>query len=186
MPARDTLHLVLSVFNTLGVLSCVAAIAYLWNTMMAWRANAPIDGSTKAEVHRLTGRMLQFERELLDMRALMTSQEQAAIQRDKDRHEVSLNILQASTAQLDQIKRLAGGVERLERQQRYINRRMEERPCVLNERENGNEPCPDDQDIDRAKSLELAEPPIKLPPLTEPPNKLPPGFGDEPDKDEEE
>ena len=138
MPSWTAVQAFLTVLNTLGLIAVILAFVHLWRAFMDWRANAPIDGSARAEVHRLTGKVNLVERELADVHALMTKMDTAAVARDKERSDTLRDLLRSSTAQLDSMERTRKLILRLDLRQRELNRQVEDLPCIGN----GTSPSP--------------------------------------------
>lgn len=109
--------------------------------------------SMRSEIHRLSGRMTQFEADYHQIIVRIDAMAFAQVERQKELSNVLSDMTASSMAMLETVQKIRGSYERVEREVHYIRKTLDERPCVYNETNNGGESCPDGQPIEGAGKM---------------------------------
>lgn len=107
------------------------------------------------EVHRLSGRMSEFEVGHHQLINRIETMSHAAIERQKETSMMLSELTSASLKQLEEIRHIGATREVLERHQAYVKDKLESLPCVANEANNGGESCPDGEPIEGAGKMDV-------------------------------
>lgn len=97
---------------------------------------------------RLVARMLELERDIRAVTQKLDAMAFAEGERETERKDISIRML-------DTVRRVESKMEVQNRKLTYIGRLVEDRPCIMNESNNGGESCPDGQPIEGAGKMDV-------------------------------